>query len=186
MIGIVKFGAGGGALRLAPLVVCSGEESLEAGPRFLLWSETFPNFSVIDKETGLINELEGDANNLFEAVRSVAGDGVVAAIFDPIKKGFNQLVDIVRGAKNCIFFLDIHGEGVGVSGVQVIQYGAGGGEAVSNVLVSEGEDEQFVNSREKNFSESLVSAIVLVEECGGSVQSIAKFVDLGGFEVRVT
>ena len=42
VIGRVESGAGGGALRLAPLVVSSGKESLEAGPRFLLWSETFP------------------------------------------------------------------------------------------------------------------------------------------------
>ena len=38
-----------------------------------------------------------------------------------------------------------------------------GCEAVSDVLVSE----------------SLVGAIVLVEECGGGVESISKFVDLG-------
>ena len=59
MIGRVEFGVGGGALRLAPLVVRSGKESLESGPIFLLCSETFPDFSVIDKYTGLINELDG-------------------------------------------------------------------------------------------------------------------------------
>ena len=53
------------------------------------------------------------------------------------------------------------------------------GEAISNVLVSEGADENFVYSREKNLLESLVSAIVLVEECGCGVESIAKFGDLG-------
>ena len=51
----------------------------------------------------------------------------------------------------------------------MIQDGAGGGEAISNVLVLEGADEHFVNSREKNLSESLVGAIVLVEESGGGV-----------------
>ena len=61
----------------------------------------------------------------------------------------------------------------------MIQDGTGGGEAVSNVLVSEGEDEHFVNSREKNFLESLIGAIVLVEECRGGVKSIAKLGDLG-------
>ena len=61
----------------------------------------------------------------------------------------------------------------------MIQDGAGGGEAVSDVLVSEGADENFFNSREKNFPESLVGTIVLVEECGGGVKSIAEFVDLG-------
>ena len=61
----------------------------------------------------------------------------------------------------------------------MVQDGTGGGEAKSDVLVSEGADENFVNSREKNLSESLVDAIVLVEECGGGVKSIAKFGDLG-------
>ena len=61
----------------------------------------------------------------------------------------------------------------------MVQDGTGGGEAVYNVLVSEGADENFVYSRENNFPESLVSAIVLVEECRGGVESIAKFGDLG-------
>ena len=61
----------------------------------------------------------------------------------------------------------------------MIQDGAGGGEAVSEVIVSKGANEYFFNSREKNLSESLVGAIILVEECGGGVVSIANFGDLG-------
>ena len=57
----------------------------------------------------------------------------------------------------------------------MVQYSTGGCEAVSDVLVSEGADEHFLYSGEKNFSESLVGAIVLVEVCGGGVESIAKF-----------
>ena len=141
--------------------------------------EKFPGLAVIYKETGLINELEGGDDYSFEAVGSVAGSGVVTAIFNPVEKGFNRLVYIVRGAKNSVVFLKIRGRDVGVIGVQMIQDGAGSGEAISNVLVLEGEDEHFVNSREKNLSESLVGAIVLVEECGGGIKSIAKFGDLG-------
>ena len=55
VIGGVELGTGGGALRFAPLVLRSGEESLETGPIFLLCSETFTGFAVINKETGLIN-----------------------------------------------------------------------------------------------------------------------------------
>ena len=61
----------------------------------------------------------------------------------------------------------------------MIQDVTGSDEAVSDVRVLEGADEHFVNSREKYLSESLVGAIVLVEECGGGVKSIAKFGDLG-------
>ena len=61
----------------------------------------------------------------------------------------------------------------------MVQYFTGSCEAVSDILVSERADEQFVYSRENNLSESLVGAIVLVEECGGGVESISKFVDLG-------
>ena len=145
----------------------------------MLCSETFPGFAVVDEEIGRIDNLEGNANYLFEAVGSVTGSGVVTAIFDPVKKGFNRLVNIARGAKNCVVFLKIRGGDFGVGGVQVIQDGTGGGEAVSDVLVSEGADEHFVNSEEKIFYESLVGAIVLVEECRGGVKSIAKFGDLG-------
>ena len=61
----------------------------------------------------------------------------------------------------------------------MIQDGTGGGEAVSDLLVSEVADEHFFDSREKNLSKSLVGAIVFVEECGGGVESISKFGDLG-------
>ena len=149
----------------APLVVHSGKESFEDGPSFLLCRETLPDFAVIYEETGMIHELEVDANDLFEAVGSVTGGGVVTAIFGPVKKVFNRLVYIVRGAEDSVVFLKIRGGDVGVGGVQVIQDGTGGGEAVSNVLVSKGADEHLVNSRENNLSESLVGDIVLVEEC---------------------
>ena len=45
----------------------------------------------------------------------------------------------------------------------------GGCEAVSGVLVLERADEHFVDSGKKNLSKSLVGAVVLIEECGGSV-----------------
>ena len=69
----------------------------------------------------------------------------------------------------------------------------GGGEAISDIIVLEGADEHFVNSIEKNLSESLVGAIILVEERGGGVEIIEKFGDLGtsgvgwddGFRARV-
>ena len=83
----MEFGTGGGALRFAPLIVRSGEESFESGPSFLLCREAFPGFAVVDKETGLINELEGDDNDLFEAAGSVISGGVVTAIFYPGRKG---------------------------------------------------------------------------------------------------
>ena len=51
----------------------------------------------------------------------------------------------------------------------MVQDSTGDCEAVSNVLVLEGADEHFVYSRDKNLSESLFGAIVLVEECGGAM-----------------
>ena len=61
----------------------------------------------------------------------------------------------------------------------MVQDGTGGGGVVYDVLVLEGADENFVYIIEKNVLESLVGAIILVEECGGGVESIAKFDDLG-------
>ena len=57
-------------------------------------------------------------------------------------------------------------------------------EAVSNVLVSERAYEHFADSGKKNLLKSLVGAVVLVEECGGCVESIAKFGNLGASGVR--
>ena len=48
----------------------------------------------------------------------------------------------------------------------MVQDGAGGCEAVSDVPVSERAYVHFVDSGQKNLSQSLVGAVVLVEECG--------------------
>ena len=61
----------------------------------------------------------------------------------------------------------------------MVHYGTGSCEAVSGELVSEREYENFVDGGKKNLSKSLVSAVVLVEECGRGVESIVKVCDLG-------
>ena len=57
--------------------------------------------------------------------------------------------------------------------------GTGRYEAVSDVILSERAYENFVDGGKKNLSKSLVGAVVIVEECGGGVESISKFGDLG-------
>ena len=61
----------------------------------------------------------------------------------------------------------------------MIQDYTGSCETVSNVLVSERAYEHFVGGGKNNLLKSLVGAVVLVEECGGGVESIAKLCDLG-------
>ena len=61
----------------------------------------------------------------------------------------------------------------------MVQYGTGRCEAVSDALVSERVYEHFIDSGKKNLTKSLVGAVVLIEECGRGVRSIAKFGDLG-------
>ena len=61
----------------------------------------------------------------------------------------------------------------------MIQDGTGTCEAVSGVLVSERAYEHFVDGGKKNLAKSLVGAVVLFEEFGRGVESIAKFGDLG-------
>ena len=87
------------------LVVSCCEESFEAGPSFLLCGEKFPGFGVFNKETGLVDDLESDANDLFAAVGSVTGGGVDTAIFDPAENGFNRLVYVIRRAEDSVVFL---------------------------------------------------------------------------------
>ena len=65
----------------------------------------------------------------------------------------------------------------------MVQDGMDSCEAVSDVLVLERAYEHFVNGGKKNLPKSLVGAVVLVEECGGDVESIAKFSDLGAIGV---
>ena len=60
----------------------------------------------------------------------------------------------------------------------MVKYGTGRFETVSDILVSERAYENFVDSGTNNLSKSLVGAVVLVEECGRGVESIAKFGDL--------
>ena len=70
----------------------------------------------------------------------------------------------------------------------MVQDDTGRCEAVSDILMSERAYEHFVDDGKKNLSKSLVDAVVLVEECGRCVESIAKFSDLGasgvGWDVR--
>ena len=61
----MKFSAGGSALGFSPLVVCSGEEGFEGSPSFLLSGQTIPGFAVVNKKAGLVNNLEGNAEELF-------------------------------------------------------------------------------------------------------------------------
>ena len=103
----MEFGTGGSVLRFVPLILRRGEGSFEASPSFLFCRETFPGFVVIDKETGPIDKLEGDSNDMFEAVGSVTGSSVVTATFDPVEKVFNWLVYIIRGAEDSVVFLQI-------------------------------------------------------------------------------
>ena len=113
----MEFSSGGGALRFTPFVVSCCGESFEANPSFLLSGKTFPGFAVVYKETCMVEELKIDTNDLFEAVGSVAGGGVITAVFDPVEEGFNWLIDVVRGAEDSVVFLYICGGDVGVSGV---------------------------------------------------------------------
>ena len=76
----MEFSAGGGALRFTSFIVSCGEESFEAGPIFLLCGETFRVFTVVKKETGLVDDMESDDSDLFKAVGSVAGGGVISAV----------------------------------------------------------------------------------------------------------
>ena len=61
----------------------------------------------------------------------------------------------------------------------MVQDYTGDCEAVSDVLVSERANVHFVDGVQKNLSQRLFGAVVLVEECGRGVESIAKFGDLG-------
>ena len=49
--------------------------------------------------------MESDADDLFEAVGSVTGGGVITSFSDPVKKGFNWLVYIIGGTEDSVIFL---------------------------------------------------------------------------------
>ena len=53
----------------------------------------------------MVDKLKGNTDELFEAVGSVAGGGVISAVFDPAEEGFDWLIDIVRGAEDSVVFL---------------------------------------------------------------------------------
>ena len=65
----------------------------------------------------MVDYLESNADDLFEAVGIVAGGGVITAVFDPVEKGFDWLIDVIRGAEDSVVFLYIRGGDVGISGI---------------------------------------------------------------------
>ena len=101
----MKFRFSSGALRFAPFVVSCCKESFEGNPSFWLCGQTLPGFSVVYKEAGLVEDLKIDTDDLFEVVGSVAGGGVISAVFDPVEEGFNWLIDVVRGAEDRVVLL---------------------------------------------------------------------------------
>ena len=57
------------------------------------------------KKAGLVEKMKSDTNDLFEDAWSVSSGGVISAVFDPVKEGFNWLIDVVRGAEYRVVFL---------------------------------------------------------------------------------
>ena len=104
-IGGEEFSAGGGALIFSPFFVRCCEESFEANPILLLIGKAFSGFTVVYKEASLVDKLKGDTDELFEAVGSVAGGGVISTFFKPVEEGFNWLIAVVRGAEDNVVFL---------------------------------------------------------------------------------
>ena len=52
-----------------------------------------------------MDKLKSDTDDLFEAVGSVDGGGIINTVFDPVKEGFNRLIAIVRGSEDSVVFL---------------------------------------------------------------------------------
>ena len=63
----------------------------------MLCGKTFPGFAVVYKDTGLVDELESDTDDLFEAVGSVTGGDVITT--------FNWLLNVIQGAEDSVVFL---------------------------------------------------------------------------------
>ena len=101
----MKFSAGGGALGFSPFVVCSGEESFEGSPSFMLNRQTFKGFAVVYKKTSMIYKLKSDAKDLFYAVWGVAGGSVISAVFYSAEESFNWLIDVIWCSKDSVVFL---------------------------------------------------------------------------------
>ena len=70
----------------------------------MLCGQTFPGFAFVYKYTSLVDEMENEADDLFRSVGSVT-DGVITTVFDPVEKGINWLIDVVRGAEDRFVFL---------------------------------------------------------------------------------
>ena len=88
-------------------------------------------------------------------------------------------VGVVGHLKSGVVVLQVSGQNVRVSSIQIFQDGAGGGGAVSHVAVTEGTDENFVNGGDKNLPKGLVGLVVLIEDGGVNVMGVAKVDDLG-------
>ena len=61
----------------------------------------------------------------------------------------------------------------------MVQYGAGGGDAIAHVAAAEGTDENFVDGNDEHLSKGLVVVIILIEDCGGNFMGVAKVGNLG-------
>ena len=53
----------------------------------------------------MVDELKGDTDDLFKAVRSVTGGGIITAVFDPVEEVFNWLLNVIQGAEDSVVSL---------------------------------------------------------------------------------
>ena len=86
---------------------------------------------------------------------------------------------VSQRSKFGVVVLQVGGRNIRVVCVQMVQDGAGGGGDVAHVAVAEGPDENFVDGGDEHFPKGLVDLVILVEDGGGDVMSVAKVGDLG-------
>ena len=101
LIGVIsglKSCDGFGYRRIAPFLIGPGEEGFKARPVLESRGLALPDFTVVEKQPCLKNELESDAYDLLRRVGPVAGFRIFDGSFYLIDDCFDGVVGVVGGA----------------------------------------------------------------------------------------
>ena len=119
MIGQLEDGTGRGGLLLTPFLLGSCEKFLEACPGLVVSWLAPTEFAVVIEETGLVQVLESNFDDLVRGVWSFSGGGVVDHFFDLINKGIERLIAVIGSPESRVVFLQIRGVNVCIGGIKL-------------------------------------------------------------------
>ena len=112
------------------------KEGFKSRPGLEIGGLALPDFTVVEKQPCLENELESNAYDLLRIVGRVVGCRILDDSFYLIDECSNGVIGVVGDAYLCIVELKVGWQNICIDGVHVVDKLACGRSAISDVTVA--------------------------------------------------